>query len=301
MSGKKKKRADKSNGKGGRRFRKAIIFFSVAAAVLIAFLLFLMLFHTDRVEVVGNYHYTDEEIRQMVTGGPFSENTVISSVLYRDRKIDGAEFIDHLTVVMTGRHSIRIEVTEKALIGYLQSDGIYWYFDQRGEIMARGGEKEAAPKVEYESGPVIDAEIVPMEIPAVEVGAPEPSEPAEIAPEVLEDLHYVPYVEGLIVPEAALGSFVTAADPEVFNVIALIKDMTNKSRCIPDTVVAEQDGTWTLCYDDVKVLLGNGDYLQIRIAEMAAILPKLGGRSGYLHLENFDGSQNRIIFSPDRN
>ena len=55
----------------------------------------------------------------------------------------------------------------------------------------------------------------------------------------------------------------------------------------------------TLYYGTVKVTLGPDTLLEEKITKAAAILPKLSGKSGVLHLEDYTKDTVNIIFTED--
>lgn len=87
------------------------------------------------VTVSGNSHYTDEEIEDMVFTGPYSHNSIVLSLMYRDKSIRDIPFIEKMDVDILGADSVRINVFEKAVAGYVEYLGHYMYFDKDGIIV----------------------------------------------------------------------------------------------------------------------------------------------------------------------
>jgi cell division protein FtsQ len=83
----------------------------------------------------------------------------------------------------------------------------------------------------------------------------------------------------------------------VFSSIAVLKSFVDRSGYVPDDVVFDQEGNLTVTYGGVQVNLGKGDNIESRVAAIGKTLPSIAGLSGILHLENYDGTQNRFIFS----
>ena len=82
----------------------------------------------------------------------------------------------------------------------------------------------------------------------------------------------------------------------MFSMLSSLKNIVNKNNIIPDAVMFDENGNLLLTYGEAQVNLGSGSYLEARLEELTGILPSLSGLSGILHLENYDGSQNRLIF-----
>ncbi|MCI1721551.1 MAG: FtsQ-type POTRA domain-containing protein [Lachnospiraceae bacterium] len=403
------------------RHTASIVLWTAAAVLLVLLFLFLLLFRVRNIEVVGNYHYTDAQVEEMLMKGPFSKNTVILSLLNKHKKIEGADFIDSVTVDMTGINSVRIQVNEKELIGYVSYQNAYWYFDADGKVLVRSdtpensgtssgaqsgtsdsvssvtssgasgsessvtssgasdssssvtssGASDPASSVtpsgasgsessvtssaasdpassgtssEDASGNSADssaadsgvtpadntAETVSEVIPQTAQAASEESTgsgtvtPQEVTqdsggqvvlePEVVQDdestassgsgveapkeadRDYIPLIEGLVFSEAAVGETLPVADPGVFKTIASLKNIVNKNNIPPDRVIFAEDGTLSLVYGQASVLLGADENLEAKLEELTGILPKMTDLSGTLHLENFDGTQDRVIF-----
>ena len=68
------------------------------------------------VTVSGNSHYSDDEIKDMVFTGPYSYNSLVLSLIL-------------------GSNSVRINVYEKAVAGYVEYLGHFMYFDKDGIVV----------------------------------------------------------------------------------------------------------------------------------------------------------------------
>ena len=254
----------------------AITIFTILALVIMVFFAMLFLFRVKKVEVTGNVHESDREIRDTIMVGPMSNNTLLLSLFKRNPEFGDNPFIDRVTLEYTGRNSVRIRVSEKSVIGYVAFEEAYWYFNEDGIVEVQSLTAEPAHSADTD-----------------EVSAEEVDERSDDTP---RDEYIIPYIEGLTVTDAAVGSVLPVSDPSVFSTIASITGMINKNGIWPDRVTIEEDGTWTMTCGTIKVLLGKDEHLEDKIEELAGILPQAGGLSGTLHLENFDGTQNRIIF-----
>ncbi len=427
-----------------RRIRRAAV--GTAAMVLCVFLLFAVFgCAVDHFEIVGNYHETEDEIRGMLGKGPFSNSSIILWLLNRGRTVRGNTFVDSLTVDMEGLHGVKVNVSEKKLIGCVEYDNRYWYFDRAGVVLVKSdpiikngsavsgeeasmqnetsGETSAAVektdaeetsgakknfgerlfskiagtyemadipaavsdfKIMYLAGDgiIYGDEAVPeeqgdpeaeaaegyeeypeeaspdaeteewseendftdepaaedAEIPyeeyeeteAEETGesdeeaAPESMDGAVVAPdEIIQPSavpgsgetendsaqktweidtsakggNYLPVVRGLVFSEAVVGYPLPVQYDRVFSSIAVLKSFVDRSGYVPDDVVFDQEGNLTVTYGGVQVNLGKGDNIESRVAAIGKTLPSIAGLSGILHLENYDGTQNRFIFS----
>jgi cell division protein FtsQ len=84
--------------------------------------------------VTGNTHYTNDEIIAMVMDGKLSHNSFFLSMKYRDKSIENIPFIEKMDVDILSKDTIRINVYEKAVAGYIAYLGRYMYFDRDGIV-----------------------------------------------------------------------------------------------------------------------------------------------------------------------
>lgn len=87
------------------------------------------------VTVSGNSHYSDDEIKDMVFTGPYSYNSIVLSLMYRNKSIKDIPFIEKMDVDILDSNSVRINVFEKAVAGYVEYLGHYMYFDKDGIVV----------------------------------------------------------------------------------------------------------------------------------------------------------------------
>jgi cell division protein FtsQ len=122
----------------------AVLFLLIVAAM--AFIL--LHYRVTEVEVIGNKHYTEEEIRDMVLNGNITDNSLLLSVKYRNKSIGDIPFIESMDVEVLGADSIRIMVYEKTLAGCVSYLGNYMYFDREGIVVESASEMtEGVPEI----------------------------------------------------------------------------------------------------------------------------------------------------------
>lgn len=289
-SGKRRKKKPKEI-RNRRKLRQVLLAAAVCAAILIPGLV--LLFRVRRVEVVGNDHYTDAEITEMVTEGFFGKNAGILWLTNRGKKVGGNSFIDTLSVDLTAPWSIRIRVEEKKLAGYIRSGDLFWYFDADGvarvssaesELMClsrvRGRKSEASFKVTQEG--------------FLDIGD------AVLRPSHFSDGgNYIPYVLGTRAVSPEIDRPLNEALTPSFRIVAAAKSYIDKCSFRPDSMEITPEGRIWLHIGDVVADLGSDGRVEIKLRELEGIYPKLSGRRGTLHLENYDGTRNRIIFSAE--
>lgn len=118
------------------------------AAIVAVFVYIFENYTITTVYVEGNVHYTNEEIIDMVMEGHYGNNSLLLSLKYKDKSIVDVPFIEKMDVSVMDPHTIKIEVYEKALAGYVEYLERYMYFDKDGIVVESSFEKtEGVPMV----------------------------------------------------------------------------------------------------------------------------------------------------------
>lgn len=91
--------------------------------------------------VTGNTHYTNEEIIDMVVENGMDHNSLFLSFKYRNKSIENIPFIEKMDVDILSPDTVRINVYEKAIAGYISYLGRYMYFDRDGIVVESSFEK----------------------------------------------------------------------------------------------------------------------------------------------------------------
>ncbi len=87
------------------------------------------------VYVEGNYHYTQEEIKEIVMDGPLGNNSLYLRMKYKSKGVDNIPFVDTMDVSILSPDTIKITVYEKMLAGYVEYLDTYMYFDKDGYLV----------------------------------------------------------------------------------------------------------------------------------------------------------------------
>ncbi|MDE5910309.1 MAG: FtsQ-type POTRA domain-containing protein [Lachnospiraceae bacterium] len=118
------------------------------AAFVAVFVYIITNYTVTTVYVEGNIHYTNEEIIDMVMEGHYGNNSLLLSLKYKDKSIVDVPFIEKMDVSVLDPNTIKIEVYEKALAGYVEYLERYMYFDKDGIVVESSFEKtEGVPMV----------------------------------------------------------------------------------------------------------------------------------------------------------
>lgn len=109
----------------------------------------------------------------------------------------------------------------------------------------------------------------------------------------------VPYFEGLSVASMALGEKLPFGDDSLLNSSVSLSRIFEKSGNIPDHIYLDENGNIVLMYGEIAVRLGKSLYLEDKMMRMDAILEKIKGQKGILHLENVTDINKTITFEKE--
>ena len=317
----------RKSDRGKGRDEKGLL---IGGLIVAGLILFFFIFRIDGYSVNGNYHATDREIIEYVMQGPFSYNTVFLAMSYNDREVDDP-FIEKISVDMKNTHTVEVRVTEKKMIGSVFYNGSYWYFDTKGTVRIRSDFCEAdyrehmAGKSYSEIRNSAAQNTVGAESRGTGSGK-EMTESAQAAAEsgtsdarsssgnasdagVAEKTNnasgilrkgtgnYIPVVSGLSFSAVSVGQPLTVLFTNVFPGLRELKKYVDEGGYEPDSVEYTLDGEMLLKFGGITVNIGSFTEIEEELYVMNNILPSLEGQSGILHMENYDGSSNRLIFS----
>lgn len=117
-------------------FKKLGIMAGVVLGIVIAAIVVLNIYTVDTVIIEGNAHYTNDEIYSMVMGeSKLSKNSLYLSFKYKNKDINTIPFIQTMNVEIIDASTIKITVYEKAVAGFVEYMGRYFYFDKDGTVI----------------------------------------------------------------------------------------------------------------------------------------------------------------------
>ena len=139
-----------------KKKRKRNILIILALLVLLAgigVLLVTQVFTVEKVHVVGNELYTDEQIEEIVLSDEYSWSTLYVYLKYRFFHTQKLPFVDTMEVSLqpANPHELTVEVYEKGILGYLYISSIDQnaYFDKDGFVVETSQEVIGdVPKIE---------------------------------------------------------------------------------------------------------------------------------------------------------
>ena len=257
------------------------LFAAMVLIVLAALLSFINYYSLQNVTVLGNVHYTEEEIKAEVTKGILGNNTWVVSHTRSSFTPDDMELIDQIDVTMKDHHTLQITVQERQLIGYVQYLDCNLYFDSEGRVM------DSVIREEENGTDTADSESEALTAEAV----------GKTATSFVAAMKEAPRITGLSFTHAQLHEILPVSDDSVFYTILGIARMINKYDINPDEVNFDENMQITLTYGDLTVNLGKDELIEEKLTRMAAILPSIEGKSGILHMEDYTSGTQNIVFS----
>ena len=213
-------------------------------------------------------------------GDAFSENSILFTLKNGTQEMEDVPFLESIRVEMIARDEVRLMVTEKSIVGYLEYNGAYWYFDRNGIVV----EKTEEPAMTAEE--------------RIAAEAAQNTEEGIVLGEEMPVKNFVPLVEGdgFRFEKMVLNHKLDISDPGIFNALSSINQMINKDNIPPDKVIYDADSNITLIYGDIEVWLGKDEHLEEKMNTLASIMQEMDGLSGILHLEEYDSSRSGVIF-----
>lgn len=139
----------KKRRKRKKKNHRVYAFVALVLALAIIVIGFGLLFYVQKIEVSGNDYTEDKTITETMQKDTLSFNSVYLLVKYRFLKHDTPKSLDSMKVSLKNPWTVKVTVNEKTIIGYLDEDGTYAYFDKDGRIVLKSSEKrDGVPGIE---------------------------------------------------------------------------------------------------------------------------------------------------------
>lgn len=123
----------------GRSFSIRSFLLLMLAALSITAALVLMLFNFKKAVINGNTKYSQKQIESFITQGRLGENTFVMALKYHNRTVKGIPFIDRIDVDIINPSTVRVNITEKPLDGYIVRGDDKIYFSKGGIVQTISG------------------------------------------------------------------------------------------------------------------------------------------------------------------
>lgn len=162
---------DKRKRKKKRKIR-LILVLSILTILLTAVLIVWKVYTVENIVVEGNEHYSAEQIKKFVTKDEYAWNSLYVLLKYHFFETEEIPFVDTMEISLTDPHTLKVDVYEKGIIGYLYIAAINQnaYFDKDGFVVETSKEIiEGIPRIEglncnkvvlYEKLPLQDGKIL---------------------------------------------------------------------------------------------------------------------------------------------
>lgn len=224
-----------------------IIIFLIALFAVIAF----KVFTVEKVVVEGNKLYEQDIIENAILNDEYSWNSLYVFVKYKFVDTEEIPFIDTMEISLLDPHTIRVNVYEKGMMGYLYIPGISEnaYFDKDGLVIETSSQK-------------------------------------------IKD---VPQIKGIDCDTVVLYEKLPI-DSDILKGLLTLTQTLKRNKLVPDMITYNSSAEAKLTYGKVQVEIGKAKLLTQKVERIAAIIPKLKGQSGTLHLENWTEDSTNIVF-----
>lgn len=140
---------------------------SVVAAVILLGLILVFGFRVRTIEVEGNEYYGDNSIATWIQNDKFAENSLYVLLKYNLSQPDVPSAVESMKVSLKNPWTLAVKVTEKTMLGYVDYDEAFLYFDREGIASLRTKEAmEGVPYVEglkFDASKVVIGETLPVE------------------------------------------------------------------------------------------------------------------------------------------
>lgn len=129
---------------------RKLVIGSVAVVVLAAAVFFFTFFQVKTVEVIGNDHYTEDELKEKILKGSMTSNAILAPLFYSKNAAEELPYIESFNVRRSGRNKLIISVKEKSVVGCIPYLDSYVYFYSNGYFVE--GSKTRDTKVAFFDG-----------------------------------------------------------------------------------------------------------------------------------------------------
>ena len=117
------------------------IVLAVLAVVILFAAIVVFGFRTRSIEVEGNEYYGESSILAWIENDKLSVNTLYLFLKYNYLGADVPTAVESMTVSLKNPWTVHVTVREKEMLGYVDYDGAFLYFDRDGIIVESSGDK----------------------------------------------------------------------------------------------------------------------------------------------------------------
>lgn len=110
---------------------------------------------------------------------------------------------------------------------------------------------------------------------------------------------HVPKVDGIECRKVVVYEKLNLNDEQALSLLLIFSQQLAKYELVPKTIAFYEDRTLSADFGSIQAEIGDDEYLVEKVMRLDAIMPKLSGKKGTLHLENWTPLTTDIIFEPD--
>ncbi|MBR4753698.1 MAG: hypothetical protein IK054_00800 [Lachnospiraceae bacterium] len=158
-----------------KRSRFLRIFTTVATIIVVLAVVYIFVFHLNKVTYSGNSYYTESSLNEMLLSDKMSGNTLYVFFKYNFFYKPDYPYLEKVQVKMLSPSHLQIEIFEKVVIGCVDYMGTYMYFDHEGTVID-------SSVMLYEGTPIITG----LEFDHVVTGEKLPVEDEKVFKRILE-------------------------------------------------------------------------------------------------------------------
>lgn len=118
-----------------KKKNKRVLIGAFLGILVMAIIILLTCFHIDEIEVTGNEHYSEKEIKDFVLGEGYIDNSVLLMIKNKIHPIKDIPFIAKMDIEYDNAHKVVVTVYEKAMAGCIEYMDQYIYFDRDGYVL----------------------------------------------------------------------------------------------------------------------------------------------------------------------
>lgn len=111
----------------------------------------------------------------------------------------------------------------------------------------------------------------------------------------------VPKVTGVSCSEVFLYEKLPLEDESILRLLLNLTQTLEKYGLEPEEIAFDEKEGAIVYYGNIRVIVGEEEYLAQKIIRLSQILPKLDGMKGTLHLENWTEETTDIVFDKEEN
>ena len=109
----------------------------------------------------------------------------------------------------------------------------------------------------------------------------------------------IPQITGMSYGYIILYEKLPVENEEIFKEILSMTQLLEKYEIDADKIHFDKAGNMTLYFGEAKVALGTKENIDQKVMQLSHILPELEGKSGVLHMEDYEEGTKRVSFKPE--